>query len=121
MALFSELTMSTATRVSLEEYPATSYRPDREFLDEEVLRRHVGEFMRGALQSRFGFVFTLNTTAWSIKASTEQRLRLATNRFRIPDVCVFEANQIIAAVPATPPLLCIEILSKDDSVHAGRH
>ena len=43
----------------------------------------------------------------------ELRLKLATNVYRIPDVCVFlgEPEQL---VPDVPPLVVIEILSKDD-------
>jgi Uma2 family endonuclease len=107
--------MSTATRVSVEEYLATSYRPDLDYLDGEVVERNVGEYMHGALQARFGFVFNLNAKQWNVKVSTEQRLRVTTSRYRVPDVCVFDSRQVIEPVLTQPPLICIEILSKDDS------
>lgn len=45
----------------------------------------------------------------------EQRVQVRKERFRIPDVCVVrkgETEQILNR----PPLLCVEILSKEDTV-----
>jgi len=108
--------MSAATTISVEQYLATSYRPDRDYIDGELRERNVGEYLHGALQARFGFLFNLNAKAWGVRVSTEQRLRVAPKRVRIPDVCVFEAGATIDPVPSTPPLICVEILSKDDTL-----
>ena len=44
---------------------------------------------------------------------TELRLQLEPDIFRIPDVCVF-TEKPGKLVPDTPPLIAIEIVSKDD-------
>jgi Uma2 family endonuclease len=108
--------MATATTISVEQYLATTYRPDRDYIDGELRERNVGEYLHGALQAWFGFLFNLNAKSWGIRVSTEQRLRVAPKRIRIPDVCVFEAGGAIDPVPSTPPLISIEILSKDDTL-----
>ena len=46
---------------------------------------------------------------------SELRHRVTENRFRIPDVAVFEGKPP-AQVPSTPPLVAIEILSPDDRI-----
>jgi hypothetical protein len=45
--------MSTATAVSLKEYLNTSYRPDCDYLDGELLERNVGEVDHSRLQGMF--------------------------------------------------------------------
>jgi Uma2 family endonuclease len=41
-------------------------------------------------------------------------IRVGPTRFRIPDLCVFPRNRKLEQIPATPPLVCIEILSPED-------
>jgi hypothetical protein len=42
--------MSPAATISLDEYLHTSYRPDCEYLEGELLQRNVGEWDHGRLQ-----------------------------------------------------------------------
>jgi hypothetical protein len=42
--------MSSATLVSVQEYMATSYRPDRDFVDGELQKRNLGELEHSLLQ-----------------------------------------------------------------------
>lgn len=51
-------------------------------------------------------------------ALAEQRLQVTANRFRIPDVCVISRDQVIEPVFTRPPLICIEVLSKDDTLRS---
>ena len=46
----------------------------------------------------------------------EQRIRVAATRVRIADVCVIDAAAPREQVIKTPPLLCVEILSPDDTI-----
>jgi hypothetical protein len=51
--------MSVVTHVSLSEYLNTSYRPDCEYLEGELLKRNVGEWDHSRLQGLFyGFLPT---------------------------------------------------------------
>ncbi|HEX5323017.1 MAG TPA: Uma2 family endonuclease, partial [Capsulimonadaceae bacterium] len=44
----------------------------------------------------------------------ELRVRLEPGVYRVPDILVFEGEDPKQSVPSSPPLLVIEILSKDD-------
>ena len=50
----------------------------------------------------------------------EQRVHISPRCFRIPDVCVLRRDQPIEPVFTAPPLICIEVLSKDDSLRSIR-
>jgi hypothetical protein len=45
--------MKAATLISVEEYLRTSYRPDCDYVDGEVLERNVGERDHSKLQREF--------------------------------------------------------------------
>jgi Uma2 family endonuclease len=45
----------------------------------------------------------------------DQRVQVGANRYRVPDICVI-AEHPREQVLRTPPLICIEILSKNDSL-----
>jgi Uma2 family endonuclease len=53
---------------------------------------------------------------WGIEVLPEQRVQLTPTRFRIPDICVLSPGAPRENVVRHPPFLCIEILSKDDSM-----
>ncbi len=42
-------------------------------------------------------------------------MQVKPTRFRIPDVCVARADAPVESIFRQPPLICVEILSKDDS------
>ena len=112
--------MSSAAGVSVEEYLSTAYRPDCDYIEGEVRERNVGEYDHGRLQARLAIWFGNHERDWRIRVLVEQRVRLGTGRFRIPDVCVIDWNQPIEQVFTAPPLICIEVLSKDDSLRSIR-
>lgn len=99
--------------VSLEEYLATAYEPDRDFVDGHLEERNVGEWDHGRLQLKIGAWFLMRYEARGMRVVPELRIQVAPSRVRIPDLCVFltDPNQ---RVPSTPPMLCIEILSPED-------
>jgi Uma2 family endonuclease len=51
-----------------------------------------------------------------IKVYPEQRVQVSSTRFRIPDVTVVKASQFQDEIFKNPPQLCIEILSKKDTL-----
>jgi Uma2 family endonuclease len=106
--------MGIGALVSVEEYLRTSYSPDREFVEGRVLERNLGEKDHSRLQ-RALIVYLDNYRKRNLYAWPEQRVQVKADRFRIPDVCVTEGEpdeQIFTA----PPLICIEILSPEDSL-----
>jgi len=105
--------MSTKTLISVEEYLATSYRPDCDYVDGRVEERNLGEWDHSSLQMKVAAYFFMRRKEWGIQVVPEQRVQVKPTRFRIPDVCVVLGNpgeQILTK----PPFLCIEILSPED-------
>jgi Uma2 family endonuclease len=62
--------------------------------------------------------YYLRRKEWGILVVPEQRVQVAPARFRVPDVCVIVDQGPPDQIFVTPPLICIEILSKDDRVSA---
>ena len=110
--------MATAALVSVGEYLNTSYRPDQELLEGRLVERNVGEYDHSNLQGALvGWLFQ-HQREWNIRVLPEQRIRVSATRFRIPDVCVISREQVTEPVLTQPPLLCIEVLSKDDTLRS---
>jgi Uma2 family endonuclease len=102
-----------AVLAPIEEYLETDYSPDREFVDGAVVERHVGERSHSLVQRNLVAMFCArypNIFVWP-----EQRVRTSRNRCRIPDVCVTSQDPR-TDVFETPPLICIEILSRRDEI-----
>ncbi len=110
--------MATAVYIPVSEYLQTTYRPDCDYVDGEVLERNLGEQPHGLVQKMVAFLFTLHWREWGLRAITEQRIQVTATRFRVPDVCVVKASEPIAGVLQTPPFICVEVLSPTDRLHA---
>lgn len=110
--------MKSATLVSVEEYLRTSYRPDRDYVDGEVLERNMGERDHSELQREFILYLGTRAKKWGIQVFPEQRVQVSARRFRIPDVCVIAGRGPLEQIFRQPPFICIEILSKDDSLRS---
>lgn len=108
--------MATSTAVStpLEEYLTTSYRPDCDWVDGEVRERNVGEQPHANVQAFLAYVFRLHLDDWSVRGLPEQRVQTSDRHFRIPDICVIRRETPFEAIVRTAPLLCVEILSRED-------
>ncbi len=104
--------------VPVEEYLRTAYRPDCDYVDGEVLERNVGEHDHSDLQSELVYYFRARRKQWGLHAVVEQRVQVKRNRFRIPDVCVVKGGRIQPAIFDEPPFICIEVLSKDDTLRS---
>jgi Uma2 family endonuclease len=107
--------MSTSTLLSVGEYLATSYRPDQEYIDGQLLERNVGERNHSHLQLEILLYFAQFRESLGLWPFPELRVQVKPARFRVPDVTVvrgYPSEQILTH----PPFLCIEILSPDDSM-----
>jgi Uma2 family endonuclease len=104
---------TTRALISVEEYLATSYRPDCDYVDGEVVERNLGEYDHSSTQGEILVYLGVRKKKWGIIVLPEQRVQVKPGRFRIPDICVLlrePGEQILTK----PPFLCIEILSTED-------
>jgi len=108
--------MATVALVSVSEYLRSSYRPDQELLDGQLVERNVGEYDHSNLQGAIIAWMRQRQIEWSIRVLPEQRIQVSPTRFRIPDVSVLSRDQELEPVFTKPPLLVIEVLSKDDTL-----
>ncbi|HKW97958.1 MAG TPA: Uma2 family endonuclease [Bryobacteraceae bacterium] len=110
--------MSSRTLVSVEEYLHTTYDPDCDYVDGELEERNVGELDHSDLQGRVYSYFLNRSRALKIYPYVALRTQVSPTRFRIPDICVVAGPKPTEQVLTHPPLIAIEILSKDDRMSA---
>jgi Uma2 family endonuclease len=106
--------MATVTGVPVEVYLRTAYEPDREYVDGQLVERHVGEHDHSILQSLLAGELLQRHRQRGFRVFTEQRVRVSDEpRFRIPDVCVKALPYRKSRILVQPDLV-IEIVSPDD-------
>ena len=108
--------MAAGTQISVSEYLSTSYRPDCDYVDGEVLERNVGEYDHAKLQKKLILYFGNREKQWHVHVVPEQRVQVSPTRFRVPDVCVVAGAEPDEQILTKPPMLCIEILSPEDTM-----
>jgi Uma2 family endonuclease len=108
--------MATAVFVPVESYLTEIWHPDREYLDGEVQERNFGEFDHANLQTVLAGWFLVRRRQYSIRVVVEQRVQVSPTRFRIPDVSVMSAAHPKEQIITHAPLICIEVLSPEDSL-----
>jgi Uma2 family endonuclease len=108
--------MATEVLVSVEEYLRTSYRPDCDYLDGEVVERNLGEKKHSRAQREILFFLGGRYPQLRELLFPEQRVQVRTNRYRIPDICIIAAEAADQEIITTPPDLCVEILSPEDTM-----
>jgi Uma2 family endonuclease len=112
--------MATATFTPVEDYLAKTWRPDREYIDGEVCERNLGEYEHASLQTVLAARLFFRRREWNIRVVVEQRVQVSRTHFRVPDVAILSADLQIESIITHPPLACIEILSKDDTLASMR-
>jgi Uma2 family endonuclease len=106
--------MASSTAISVEEYLHTSYDPDCDYVDGEVLERNVGEYKHSTIQVFLLEILFAFARSLPIRVRPELRMRVSPTRYRIPDIMVMLKSQPVERVPSRPPFLCIEIVSPED-------
>jgi Uma2 family endonuclease len=101
--------MAVTELVPVEEYMATTYEPDREYVEGRLLERYVGERDHSLLP----YLIAKRLDQRELIPLTEFRVRLTADRFRIPDVTA-EREMPATRFLRTPPLIAVEILSRED-------
>jgi Uma2 family endonuclease len=106
--------MNARTVLSVEDYLHTSFPDlDREYRDGELVERSLPDYLHGKIQGRLFALFASLGAALRAYPCVETRMKIRPNLFLIPDVAVFSPDEP-GAVPDFPPLIAIEVRSKDD-------
>ena len=106
--------------IPLSEYLGHSFRPDCDYIDGELQERNFGELDHSDLQTRLIELLLRAGNKTHIRANTELRVQVKHTRFRVPDVCILRRDAPREQIVRTPPILCIEVLSPDDTVKKTR-
>ena len=106
--------MATSVLIPIDEYLNTSYRPDREYIDGEVVERKMGKWEHSRIQALLTGWFIQHERQWAIQTATEWRTQVSSTRVRIPDL-ILVRREPQPDVLSSPPVLVIEILSPDDT------
>ena len=108
--------MATTTKVPVEEYLGTSYRPDVDYVDGEIQERNVGEIEHSEMIAAVLKWFFQHEIDWQLLVLPDVRMQVSATRFRVPDICVCSASSTDRRIVTTPPLLVVEVLSPEDRI-----
>ncbi|MGA2570663.1 MAG: Uma2 family endonuclease [Terracidiphilus sp.] len=103
---------------TVREYLRTSWSPDREFVDGRIEERNLGEKEHSILQRYLTVLFAIKRAEWRVEVFPELRTQTQARRFRVPDVLIVRAGDKFERYVTRPPLIAIEILSPEDTLHA---
>ncbi len=112
--------MATAALIPVSEYLQATYRPDRDYIDGELKQRNVGEQPHGNIQIILGTIFQNNRLIWGVRPLGDTRLQITPTRYRIPDLMILRNTDPKDGIVRFVPLLCVEIMSKDDRLNEIR-
>jgi Uma2 family endonuclease len=104
------------TLVSLGEYLKTSYEPDAEYVDGVIEERPMGEYDHATWQGAILRWFQAREKDWNIRSRVELRVQVSRERYRIPDVVVFDRDLPIEQILTHRPIAVFEVLSPEDSI-----
>lgn len=105
--------VATNTQITAEQYLRMTFEPDAEFVHGEIVERPMPDYIHGRLQALLLARFEASRPVHRLLACSEVRMRIEPDVYRIPDVAIFTETPR-GPVPDSPPLVAIEILSKDN-------
>jgi Uma2 family endonuclease len=105
--------MATKTQIRAEDYLRMTFEHDAEFVHGEIVERCMPDEVHSAIQFLILLRFGTLIHSYPLYPRPEIRMKVALNAYRIADIAVF-AGSHPPSVPETPPLVVVEILSKDD-------
>src|ERR1700732_2992826 len=89
--------------------------PEPDYVDGEIIERHLGSTRHFKTQERMLEVFRSLIQSHSLFAYSEVTLKISPSRYRVADVAVFAGDvNDEEDHPTEPPAFTIEIVSKDD-------
>lgn len=94
--------------VPVDEYLRTTYEPHCEYLDGVLWPKALPDRIHSRLQKLLLLLIAQQERKYGIEALPELHMRVTPTRWRVPDVCA------LVALPETPPLFTIEIVSQGE-------
>src|SRR5687767_1760111 len=108
--------------VSEEEYLRTDYEPNCEYVDGVLVSKALPDDIHGSLQILIGAYLLTQQQTFDFRVASELHTRIRPGRWRVPDLAVLPGRTISRRYPdeQVPPILTIEIVSKDEPWSALR-
>jgi Uma2 family endonuclease len=107
--------MAAKSMVPVEEYLRMKFDgPDPEYLDGELVERHLGDIVHSATQAKLIVALHYSERQGRALLLPEIHLRTSALRLRVADLAIF-LERSAERIPSTPPFVTIEIISPDDS------
>lgn len=106
-----------STLVSPEQYLASSYHPDVEYVDGELVERSVPDLPHGRAQSLIVAAFSELEALHNVLTLVETRFLIAgppAPRYRVPDVSLVQLPVEMSGPLMKVPLVVVEIMSPTD-------
>ncbi|MDP8978970.1 MAG: Uma2 family endonuclease [Acidobacteriota bacterium] len=91
----------------------TSYRPDCDYVDGALVDRNLGEYDHTNAQAALCAHLCTHEPP-GCKTLISIRVKVALTRIRVPDLCVINTGR--ERIITKPPLVCIEVLARQDTV-----
>lgn len=90
--------------------------PDQEpeYVHGELRYKPIPDRIHGKLQALLGTLFAAQLGQFGFSAESEVRCKLSSDIYRLPDVAVFGPDHPEDLLPDVPPLVVIEIVSRDE-------
>jgi Uma2 family endonuclease len=102
--------------IPIEEYLRMTSEPDCEYVAGVIEERPVGEYDHATWQTILATFFTIRQKELGIEARTELRVKVAPNRYRVPDVTLLSRTAPREQIITHAPLAVFEILSPEDTM-----
>ena len=108
--------MAVTTLVSVEEYLHSAFEPDGEYVEGRIVRRSMPQKPHSRMQGYLVRALYEAAHPLGYEVWPEQRVRTQADpaRYRVPDLCLTRGEPA-EDVFTEPPVLCVEILSPDDT------
>jgi Uma2 family endonuclease len=108
--------MTTAQPVSVEEYLHTSFEYDAEYVEGKIVYRSLPKKPHSRMQGKLHLALHEEGRSRGYEVWLELRIRTRRDpaRFRVPDLCM-TPGEPDEDILTSPPFLCVEILSPEDS------
>jgi Uma2 family endonuclease len=90
-----------------------TFEDGADYVRGEIVQRSMPDYIHGRIQALLAAWFDAVRSPNRLYPCSEVRVKLGDDLYRIPEVMVF-AKPPENAVPEKPPLVAIEIMSKDD-------